>query len=99
MMVVVDVLKVGISKMFMMCNQLMCNQSILMYLVDGFFKKLIGGWKFILFSFEVCCIEFQFDFEFINKFIELVFGCIFKELVFNMVQVFMVCVKEVYCVG
>lgn len=69
-----------------------------MNLVDGLFKKLIGGWKFMLLSQEVCCIEFYFDFEFINKLIEFVFGCVFKELVVNMVQVFTVCVKEVYSV-
>ncbi len=42
----VDVSKAGISKTFTTRNQLTNNQSILMNLVDGPFKKLIGGWKF-----------------------------------------------------
>ncbi len=42
----VDVSKAGISKTFTTRNQLTRNQSILMHLVDGPFKKLIGGWKF-----------------------------------------------------
>ncbi len=42
----VDVSKAGISKTFTTRNQLTSNQSILMSLVDGPFKKLIGGWKF-----------------------------------------------------
>lgn len=42
----VDVSKAGISKTFTTRNQLTSNQSILMNLVDGPFKKLIGGWKF-----------------------------------------------------
>ena len=42
----VDVSKAGISKTFTTRNQLTSNQSILMHLVDGPFKKLIGGWKF-----------------------------------------------------
>ena len=40
----VDVSKAGISKTFTTRNQLTSNQSILMHLVDGPFKKLIGGW-------------------------------------------------------
>ncbi|EGJ2231799.1 ubiquinone-binding protein, partial [Salmonella enterica] len=39
----VDVSKAGISKTFTTRNQLTRNQSILMHLVDGPFKKLIGG--------------------------------------------------------
>jgi hypothetical protein len=42
------------------------NQSILMSLVDGPFKKLIGGWKFIPLSPDACKIEFHLDFEFTN---------------------------------
>ncbi len=49
-----------------------------MSLVDGPFKKLIGGWKFIPLSPEACKIEFHLDFEFTNKLIEMAFGRIFK---------------------
>lgn len=55
----VDVSKAGISKTFTTRNQLTRNQSILMHLVDGPFKKLIGGWKFTPLSPEACRIEFQ----------------------------------------
>jgi len=51
-----------------------------MNLVDGPFKKLIGGWKFTPLSQEACRIEFHLDFEFTNKLIELAFGRVFKEL-------------------
>ncbi|MEA7581126.1 hypothetical protein ONJ87_27550, partial [Salmonella enterica subsp. enterica serovar Anatum] len=44
-------------------NQLTRNQSILMHLVDGPFKKLIGGWKFTPLSPEACRIEFQLPFK------------------------------------
>ena len=76
----VDVSKAGISKTFTTRNQLTSNQSILMNLVDGPFKKLIGGWKFTPLSQEACRIEFHLDFEFTNKLIELAFGRVFKEL-------------------
>ena len=63
----VDVSKAGISKTFTTRNQLTSNQSILMSLVDGPFKKLIGGWKFTPLSQDACRIEFHLDFEFTNK--------------------------------
>lgn len=95
----VEVSKAGINKTFTTRNQLTRNQSILMHLVDGPFKKLIGDWKFTPFNPEVCCIEFQLDFEFTNKLIELAFGRVFKELASNMVQAFTVRAKEVYRAG
>ena len=88
----VDVSKAGISKTFTTRNTLTSNQSILMSLVDGPFKKLIGGWK-------ACKIEFHLDFEFTNKLIEMAFGRIFKELAANMVQAFTSRAKEVYSAG
>ncbi len=94
----VDVSKAGISKTFTTRNQLTSNQSILMNLVDGPFKKLIGGWKFTPLSQEACRIEFHLDFEFTNKLIELAFGRVFKELASNMVQAFTVsCERGLQC--
>ncbi|HAT1573277.1 TPA: type II toxin-antitoxin system RatA family toxin [Kluyvera cryocrescens] len=95
----VDVSKAGISKTFTTRNTLISNQSILMHLVDGPFKKLIGGWKFTPLSPDACKIEFQLDFEFTNKLIELAFGRIFKELALNMVQAFTMRAREVYSAG
>ncbi|MBD3744119.1 type II toxin-antitoxin system RatA family toxin [Klebsiella pneumoniae] len=92
----VDVSKAGISKTFTTRNTLTSNQSILMSPVDGPFKKLIGGWKFIPLSLEACKIEFHLDFEFTNKLIEMAFGRVFKELAANMVQAFTSRAKEVY---
>lgn len=99
MMAAVDVSKAGISKTFTTRNTLVSNQSIIMQLVDGPFRKLMGGWKFTPIGDEACRIEFQLDFEFTNKLIELAFGRVFKELAGNMVQAFTVRAKEVYRVG
>ncbi|MEN3752262.1 type II toxin-antitoxin system RatA family toxin [Mangrovibacter yixingensis] len=95
----VDVSKAGISKTFTTRNELTSNQRILMHLVDGPFKKLMGGWKFTPLTPEACRIEFQLDFEFTNKLIELAFGRIFKELAANMVNAFTSRAKEVYRVA
>ncbi|MCS3433929.1 type II toxin-antitoxin system RatA family toxin [Klebsiella sp. BIGb0407] len=99
MMAAVDVSKAGISKTFTTRNILVSNQSIIMQLVDGPFKKLMGGWKFTPIGDDACRIEFQLDFEFTNKLIELAFGRMFKELAGNMVQAFTVRAKEVYRVA
>ncbi|AUU92463.1 ubiquinone-binding protein [Enterobacteriaceae bacterium A-F18] len=95
----VDVSKAGISKTFTTRNTLTANQTILMHLVDGPFKRLMGGWKFTPLSADACRIEFNLDFEFTNKLIELAFGRIFKELAANMVDAFTVRAKEVYSAG
>ena len=99
MMAAVDVSKAGISKTFTTRNILVSNQSIIMQLVDGPFRKLMGGWKFTPIGDDACRIEFQLDFEFTNKLVELAFGRIFKELAGNMVQAFTVRAKEVYRVA
>jgi len=95
----VDVSKAGISKTFTTRNTLNSNQSILMHLVDGPFKSLRGGWTFTPLDADACRIQFQLDFEFTNKLIELAFGRIFKELASSMVQAFTVRAKEVYSVA
>lgn len=95
----VEVSKAGISKTFTTRNTLISNQSILMHLVDGPFKKLMGGWKFTPLTEDACQIEFNLDFEFTNKLIELAFGRVFKELASSMVQAFSQRAKEVYSVG
>ncbi|CAM3534032.1 ubiquinone-binding protein [Rouxiella silvae] len=94
----VDVAKAGISKTFTTKNTLTSNQSIDMQLVDGPFRKLMGGWHFTALSPEACKVELNLDFEFTNKLIELAFGKIFKELAGNMVQAFTQRAKEVYSV-
>ncbi|EOW7208743.1 type II toxin-antitoxin system RatA family toxin [Cronobacter sakazakii] len=95
----VEVSKAGISKTFTTRNTLISNQSILMHLVDGPFKKLMGGWKFTPLTEDACQIEFNLDFEFTNKLIELAFGRVFKELASSMVQAFSQRAKEVYNAG
>lgn len=94
----VDVAKAGISKTFTTRNTLLDNQSINMQLVDGPFRKLMGGWQFTPLSEEACKVELHLDFEFTNKLIELAFGKVFKELAGSMVQAFTQRAKEVYSV-
>lgn len=92
----VDVSKAGISKTFTTRNTLISNQSILMQLVDGPFRKLTGGWHFTSLGDDACKVELSLDFEFTNMLVEMAFGRIFKELANNMVQAFSQRAKEVY---
>ncbi|WP_127959960.1 type II toxin-antitoxin system RatA family toxin [Serratia microhaemolytica] len=92
----VEVAKAGISKTFTTRNTLQDNQSINMQLVDGPFRKLIGGWHFTALSPEACKVELHLDFEFTNHLIELAFGKVFKELANSMVQAFTQRAKEIY---
>lgn len=94
----VEVAKAGISKTFTTRNTLLDNQRINMQLVDGPFRKLMGGWQFTALSPEACKVELHLDFEFTNKLIELAFGKVFKELAGSMVQAFTQRAKEVYSV-
>ncbi|MDI9220268.1 type II toxin-antitoxin system RatA family toxin [Pantoea sp. EA-12] len=92
----VDVSKAGISKTFTTRNTLISNQSILMQLVDGPFRKLTGGWHFTSLGDDACKVELSLDFEFTNMLVEMAFGRIFKELANSMVQAFSQRAKEVY---
>ncbi|WP_339036776.1 type II toxin-antitoxin system RatA family toxin [Serratia symbiotica] len=94
----VDVAKAGISKTFTTRNMLLDNQSINMQLVDGPFRKLMGGWQFTPLSAEACKVELHLDFEFTNTLIELAFGNFFKEMAGSMVQAFTQRAKQVYSV-
>ncbi|MBC8948403.1 MULTISPECIES: type II toxin-antitoxin system RatA family toxin [Xenorhabdus] len=94
----VEVAKAGISKTFVTRNTLFDNQRISMQLVDGPFRKLMGGWHFTPLSEDACKVELHLDFEFTNKLIELAFGKVFKELAGNMVQAFTQRAREVYSV-
>ncbi|MDF7680692.1 type II toxin-antitoxin system RatA family toxin [Enterobacteriaceae bacterium ESL0689] len=96
MIAAIDVSKAGISKTFTTRNTLIPHQSILVNLVDGPFKKLTGSWQFTALSPDACKIEFHLDFEFSNKWIEMAFGRIFKELAVNMVQAFTIRAKKIY---
>ncbi|MCD1125559.1 SRPBCC family protein [Jinshanibacter sp. LJY008] len=92
----IDVAKVGIRKTFTTSNQMVENAIIDMKLVDGPFRSLQGGWLFTPLGEDACRIEFNLEFEFSSKLIEIAFGRIFQDLAQNMVQAFTRRAKEVY---
>ncbi|WP_413113954.1 SRPBCC family protein [Thaumasiovibrio sp. DFM-14] len=92
----VDVAKAGVCKTFTTYNVLNRFQRIEMQLVEGPFKKLVGGWQFTELDAQACKVELQLEFEFTNRLVEMAFGQVFKELTGNMVQAFTQRAKKVY---
>ncbi|MGO2508472.1 SRPBCC family protein [Vibrio hibernica] len=92
----VDVSKAGIKKTFTTSNLMIPDRLIKLQLVDGPFKSLSGSWRFIPLDDFACKIEFQLEFEFSNKLIEMAFGKIFNELTSNMVKSFTQRAKQIY---
>ncbi|UIP27346.1 SRPBCC family protein [Photobacterium sp. TLY01] len=96
MMAAVDVSKAGIKKTFVTRNQLEGIHKINMQLVEGPFRKLVGGWHFTELDADACKVELKLDFEFTNALVEAVFGKVFHELTNNMVNAFTQRAREVY---
>jgi|TARA_B110000238_G_C16084462_1_gene420970 ribosome-associated toxin RatA of RatAB toxin-antitoxin module len=88
--------KGGLKKWFTTTNTLVSNEKIVLNLVDGPFKKLIGSWTLKALSDEACKISLNLDYEFSNKVFDLAFGRVFNHLTNNMVQAFTQRAKEVY---
>lgn len=92
----VDVSKAGIRKTFTTRNELVNGEAIKMELVDGPFRKLVGGWHFTSLDVDACKIELNLDFEFTNGLVEMAFGKVFNELAINMVKAFTQRAREIY---
>ncbi|MGL5286077.1 Ribosome association toxin PasT (RatA) of the RatAB toxin-antitoxin module [Aeromonas sp. RU39B] len=92
----VDVAKAGIAKTFTTRNSLEGNHRIHMQLVDGPFSRLMGWWTFTPLDVDACKVEFELDFEFTNRLVEMAFGQVFRDLVNAMVNAFTLRAKEVY---
>ena len=91
-----DISKAGITQSFTTRNTLEPFQRIGMELVDGPFKFLRGGWRFVPLNDQACKVVLELEFEFSSKLIEFAFGKVFNELTAAMVQAFTNRAKQVY---
>lgn len=91
-----DISKAGIRKSFTTKNILSAPERIDMHLVDGPFKQLRGGWRFIPISDDACKIQFELEFEFASRLLGMAFGKIFSEVTTRMVDAFAQRAKQVY---
>ncbi|ATF10517.1 SRPBCC family protein [Candidatus Enterovibrio altilux] len=92
----VEVAKAGIHKTVITRNELVVGETIKIELVDGPFRKLVGGWNFTSLDEDACKIELKLDFEFHTGLIEMVFGQVFNKLAINMVKAFSDRARVVY---
>ncbi|MGI2168628.1 SRPBCC family protein [Shewanella sp. MF05960] len=92
----VDVSKAGISKTFTTRNQIVEAKTISLELENGPFKYMHGLWQFTELTDEACKVEFDLDFEFSNKLVDMAFGKVFKELMSSMVMAFTERAKVIY---
>ncbi|MGL5287343.1 MAG: SRPBCC family protein, partial [Aeromonas sp.] len=60
------------------------------------FSRLMGWWTFTPLDVDACKVEFELDFEFTNRLVEMAFGQVFRDLVNAMVNAFTLRAKEVY---
>lgn len=92
----VDVSKAGISKTFTTRNQIVEAKTISLELENGPFKYMHGLWQFTELTDEACKVEFDLDFEFSNRLVDMAFGKVFKELMSSMVMAFTERAKVIY---
>ncbi len=91
-----NISKAGIRKSFTTRNKLRPPERIEMQLVDGPFKQLGGGWRFVPLAEDACKIQFELDFEFSSRLLGMAFGKIFGEVTARMVDAFAERAKQVY---
>lgn len=70
--------------------------SIDMKLVEGPFKHLDGRFRFIELAPQACKVEFQIEYQFSNKLLELVIGPVFSHIADTFVEAFIVRADKVY---
>lgn len=90
------VAKAGIKQWFTTSNRITPAHAIEMTLVDGPFKRLQGGWRFVPLDEGACKIELLLEFEFSSALVEVAFGKVFQQLTSSMVNAFITRARQVY---
>lgn len=70
--------------------------SIDMKLVEGPFKHLDGRFRFTELAPDACKVEFQIEYQFSNKLLELVIGPVFSHIADTFVEAFILRADKVY---
>lgn len=91
-----NISKAGITKSFTTRNSLQPPEVMGMELVDGPFKRLGGGWRFMPLGEHACKVVFELEFEFSNRLLAMAFGKIFEEVTSRMVDAFVTRAEQVY---
>ncbi len=77
-------------------NELVKNKEIIMHLVEGPFKHLIGSWKFTTIDNSACRVELDMCFSFSNRLYEATLGPIFNQVANRLVSAFAQRAEDIY---
>ena len=88
--------KRGIHASVTTCNELIENKQIVMRLVKGPFKHLVGTWKFHELDEHSCKIELDMEFSFSNRLYSATLGPIFNQVANKLVSAFTDRARQLY---
>ena len=77
-------------------NSLEKYRRILMHLVDGPFRTLLGEWRFEPIGDRGSRVQFRVEFEFKNRLTALAFGSAFEALCGSIVDAFVLRAQKIY---
>lgn len=90
------VAKGAIRHSFATVNRLQQNKIIEVRLLEGPFRRLEGFWQFEAIETGGCRINFNLDFEFSNKLINLTTGPVLQKVAGSFIEAFCQRAKEIY---
>lgn len=83
-----EIVRMGIHQAFSTCNHFERDRWMNIDLLDGPFKKLTGGWRFLSLREGACKVELELDFEFSGRLIDKAFGAVFAHIANTLVDAF-----------
>ncbi|MFQ5644318.1 MAG: type II toxin-antitoxin system RatA family toxin [Thiogranum sp.] len=92
----IELSKGGVEKAFTTCNRNQKGKMIEMRLLEGPFRHLEGFWRFDALGDEGCKINFDLEFEFASRMLDLVVGPVFSQIANSLVDSFHKRAVEVY---
>ncbi len=92
----IEVARLGIRQTFTTCNRFERPSRMDIELVDGPFRKLTGGWRFVPLRADACKVELELEFEFSGRLIDRAFGAVFHQIANSLVDAFCKRADEVY---
>lgn len=92
----IEVARMGIRQTFSTCNRFERNQSMDIALLDGPFRKLVGGWRFVPLREDASKVELELEFEFSGQLIDKAFGAVFHQIANTLVDAFCRRAEDVY---
>lgn len=92
----IEVARMGIHQTFSTCNRFERGRRMDIDLLDGPFRKLVGGWNFIPLREDASKVELELDFEFSGRLIDKAFGAVFSQIANSLVDAFCKRADEVY---